>query len=175
MRRSWLWFFGILVLLAVAAIIIPIVHNQRMQLTPQQLAHARALWQEKGTDNYDLSYSERTDREPEADEFRVKVRRGRVVALSCNGQVIRFDDVAGLVLGPVTRSLPLRDLSDCTVEGLFNLIEANLKEDEQATGRRNYATAWFDSRDGHPVRYVHRNLTTKKRQELYIKLTREAR
>jgi hypothetical protein len=172
MQRSWLWFFGTVLVLAAAAIIIPIVYNLRLQLTPEQLGHARALWRERGTPNYDLDYSERRDRDPEPDEIWVKVRGGKVVAMAINGERVRFDDVSGLVLGPVTRNLPYRDLSPYTVDGLLDQIEARLKQDESSPGRRNYATASFDSRDGHPVRYVHRNMTTKKRLEWQIKLTR---
>lgn len=171
MRRSWLWFFGILFLLALVALVLPIVYNLRLQLTPEQLARAEALWREKGTPNYDLDYSEQKDRNPERDEIWVKVRGGKAVALSWNGQLLRLDDVAGLVLGPTTRSLPPVDLSGQTVEGMFDQIETQLKQDATSTGRRNYATASFDSRDGHPVRYVHRVAGTSKRLEWQIKLT----
>jgi len=172
MQRSWLWFFSILVLLAICAIVIPIVYNLGLQLTPEQLAQAQALWREKGTQDYDLSYSERTDQEADADEFQVKVRGGKVVAMTYNGQVVRFDDLAGLVLGPATRSLQPRDLSAYTVQGLLDRIEARLKKDAESPGRRNYSTLWFDSRDGHPVRYVRRDVTTKKRLEWHIKMKR---
>ncbi len=170
MHRSWLWFYGILVFLAITGLSIPIVYNLRLQLTPEQLARARALWQEKGTRNYDLNYSQRRDRENEADEVWVKVRGGKVVEMMVNGDPVRFDDVAGLVLGPATRSLPPRDLSSQTVDGLFDQIEATLKRDQESPGRRNYATASFDTRDGHPVRYVHRVAGTGQRLEWQIKL-----
>ncbi len=129
---------------------------------------------QKGTPNYDLHYSERKDREPISDEVWVKVRGGRVVQMVENGEVLRFDDVAGLVFGPVTKCLPRLDLSSQTVEGMFDAIEKRLKEDLASTGRRNYATASFDSRDGHPVRYVHRIAGTNQRLEWQIKLTRFA-
>src|SRR4051812_39848036 len=102
MRRSWLWFYGILLVLALAGIVIPIVYNLRQQLTAEQLARARALWREKGTPDYALRYSARHDREPEPDEIRVKVRGGKVVQVVYNGAVLHFDDLAGLVLGPAT-------------------------------------------------------------------------
>ena len=171
MKRSSLWFFGILLVLALAGIVIPIVYNLRQQLTPEQLARVQALWRENGTGDYELRYSARHDREPEPDQVWVKVRDGKVVQASYNGEMLCFDDLAGLALGPATRSLALHDLSSLTVNGMLAQIEATLKEDETSTSRRNYATASFDSRDGHPVRYVHRVAGTSKRLEWQIMLT----
>jgi hypothetical protein len=172
MRRSWLWFFGVLIVLAGVALVMPIVYNLRQQLTPGQLEAARRRWQEHGTPDYDLTYSARYDRDPDADEYWVKVRGGRVVAVVCNGRVLRFDDLAGLGLGLACRMLPPEDVSDQTVEGFFRHMEDFLRQDAASPGRRNFATASFDSRDGHPIRYVHRIAGTSRRLEWQIKLTR---
>ena len=92
-----------------------------------------------------------------------------------NGEVCASTMSPGWSWARPRASLPVRDLSSQTMEGLFDQIEAALKQDAVSPGRRNYATAWFDSRDGHPVRYVHRVAGTSKRLEWQIKLTRDAR
>jgi hypothetical protein len=171
MRRSWLWFFIPLGVLAVIALVIPIVYNLRLQLTPEQLAAAQQRWRDHGTPDYDLQYTARIGRDP-ADEYWVKVRGGKVVALACNGQMLRFDDLAGLGLGLTARMLRPEDFSSQTVAGFFRQIEARLQEDARSTGRRNFARADFDVRDGHPTHYVHRVAGTSRRLEWQIKLTR---
>jgi hypothetical protein len=57
------------------------------------------------------------------------------------------------------------------VSALFEQIEAALRQDETAD-RRNFATAQFDPKDGHPLRYVRRVRGTKERMEWHVKLTR---
>jgi len=172
MRRRWLWFYVPLTVLAVIALVTPIVYNLGLQLTPGQLAAARQRWRDHGTPDYDLLYTARYDREADAEEYWVKVRGGRVVSVACNGQMLLFDDLAGLGLGLAARGLPPEDVSGQTVEGFFRQIEEWLREDAQSSRRRNYATASFDIRDGHPIRYVHRVAGTGQRLEWQIKLTR---
>jgi Family of unknown function (DUF6174) len=171
-RGSWLWFFIPLLVLGTIGVIIPIVYNLGLQLDPGQLAQARERWRQKGTENYDLEYMARYDGAPEADEVGVTVRGGKVVRVIKNGEVLRFDDVAGLALGLAVRSLPDEDLSSQTVEGFFDQIEMWLREDAVAKGTTNYATATFDKKDGHPIRFVHRVARRKDRVEYQIKLTR---
>jgi hypothetical protein len=172
MRRRWLWFYVSLSVLAVIALVIPIVYNLHVQLTQEQLDAARQRWQAHGTPDYNLLYSARFDSDPAADEYWVKVRGGKPVEVVCNGQVLRFDDAAGLGLGLVIGVLQPEDVSDQTVEGFFRHIEEWLRKDAGSTGRRNYATASFDVRDGHPIRYVRRIAGTRKRLEWQIRLIR---
>jgi hypothetical protein len=56
------------------------------------------------------------------------------------------------------------------VPALFDEIEAVLRDDE-ASGRRNFATAQFDPKDGHPFHYVHRVRGAKERVEWNIKFS----
>jgi Family of unknown function (DUF6174) len=167
-----LWFFVPLLVLGTTAVIIPIVYNLAVQLKPEQLIAARERWRQHGTQDYDLEYMAKYDQNPDADEIGVRVRDGKVVRVIMNARVLRFDDATGLALGLAVRTLPPRDFSGQTVEGMFDQIERRMREDAASTGRRNYATASFDSRDGHPSRYVHRVAGTKMREEWQIKLTR---
>src|SRR5262249_4483768 len=57
-NRGWIWFFVILIVLTVTSITIMIVYNLRQQLKPEQLAQARALWEQKGPADYDLDYTQ---------------------------------------------------------------------------------------------------------------------
>jgi hypothetical protein len=167
-----LWFFVPLVVLGAVGVVIPIVYNLGLQLKPEQLVGARERWREHGTQDYDLDYMARYDQLPEPDEIGIRVRGGKVVRVIMNTEVLRFDDAAGLALGLAVRTLPPRDFSGQTVEGMFDQIEKRMREDAASAGRRNYATASFDLRDGHPIRYVHRVSGTKLREEWQIKLTR---
>ena len=54
------------------------------------------------------------------------------------------------------RKLPAADYPNLTVEGQFAEIERGLQLDQAEAVRRNYATAAFDLRDGHPTHYVRR-------------------
>jgi hypothetical protein len=67
--------------------------------------------------------------------------------------------------------LPQRELTGYTVEGLFQTIDKNLKKNAESGGR-NFATAAFDSKDGHPIRYIYRVKRTPERLEWNVKLLR---
>jgi hypothetical protein len=94
-----------------------------------------------------------------------------VVRGAVNGDVLVRDwgAAAALGLGATLEALPRYDVRFWTVEGLFDHIEADLRGD---AGRRNYATAVFDTRDGHTVRYVRRVRSSKEREEWNVRLTR---
>jgi hypothetical protein len=175
--HRWVWFFALLATLGVIAVVIPIVYNLRQQLRPEQLAEARERWRQHGASDYDLAFEVKYDTEPRADEHAVQVRGGKVVSWAINGQDLAR--APGDTLPPSQRAeasaggealLEMWKRPD--VEGLFNMMQKWLEEDAASGSRRNFATANFDSRDGHPLRYVHRVAGTRQRQEWNIKLTR---
>ena len=84
---------------------------------------------------------------------RAHVRGGGVAAVVCNGEVVLLPEAACAALGPWPRALPARSFEDCDVLGLFDRMEASLRDDA-AAGRRPFTMATFDDRDGHPTRYV---------------------
>jgi hypothetical protein len=170
--RRWVWFFAVLVALAVPAVVIPIVYNLRQQLSPEQLAEARERWLQNGASDYDLAFEVRYDTDPQADEHVVQVRGGKVMSWVVNGEEQVLPPVRRFESPPGTSAAPLEVWERLDVEGLFNMMQKWLEEDAASGSRRNFATASFDSRDGHPLRYVHRVAGTRQRQEWNIKLTR---
>src|SRR5437762_2877461 len=157
--RRWVWYFGVLLVLGAAAIIVPLRYNLMAQLTPEQLKAARALWKENGPADYELLYQERIDTGP-VETFRVEVRGDKVAVWRREGG----------------REKNLEELTPSqrqayTVPGMFERMERFLDED-RAAARRNYVTAVFDAKDGHPVRYVRRVSGTQERLEWVVEMLR---
>jgi hypothetical protein len=182
-RNLWIYFFAVLAALGVVAVVVPIYYNRSMQLKEEDVIQARKLWEVKGPRDYDLELMRRehrlvsgSDVEEIADEYRVKVRDGRVTSVvsKARGDLL-VDETVGLALGPVIRvEPPPDDLPPLTVEDFFKEIEARIQSDRSsASGRKNYAMASFVMKeDGHPTRYVHRVAGSKQRIEWNAKLTR---
>lgn len=170
--RRWIGFFIVLAGLAAIAIIVPLVYNLSIQLRPAQLVEARRLWQENAPPNYDLEYLVRTTHSEQGEEraYLVQVRGGRVILVVCNSDVVYLDPSLALVAGLVVPALSAEDPKDFAVPTLFDKIEAALRQDE-LSGRRTFATAQFDPKDGHPFHYVHRVRGTKERVEWNIKFS----
>lgn len=163
--RLWVAFFVLLAVIAAAAAVVPVVYNLRLQLTPEQVAAARALWRERAPHDYDLRCTEKLLREgvEEQGEHVLLVRGGEVVALGANGELLRLEG-GGPAVGLAARALPGDAGEPVGIEPLFDRIEAALRQDA-AEGRRTYATATFDRHDGHPMRYVRRVRATGERTE----------
>jgi hypothetical protein len=167
-RRRWLWFWVPLVALAAVAVVLPIIYNLSLQLTPGQLDEARQRWREHGPVDYDLAYTVRFDDDVATDKYAVKVRAGEVVSFAFNDkEAWPHSSTAVPAADPVLAEVWRRP----DVEGLFNMIGRALEEDAHKAGRRNYATATFDPLDGHPQRYIHRVAGTHQRREWIVTLT----
>jgi hypothetical protein len=98
--RRWLWFFGVLALLAVIAVSLEIGYNLGQQLTPGQLEAARRRWQEHGPRDYDLAYVV-TQLHGAPDVLEAHLRHGEVESVTANGQPLDpllypFHDLPGL-------------------------------------------------------------------------------
>ncbi len=175
--RRWVWFFLVLASLSAVAIVVPIVYNLSIQLRPEQLAEARRRWAENAPADYDLAYlvkrKEHDNLPPPADqEYLVQVRAGRVVLVMEDGEVVFLDrHWWAIAVGPAALALPPEDTSGYGVPALFDRIEAWLPR-EASLGRRAFATAQFDPKDGHPYHFVFRDRGSGERLELNIKLTR---
>jgi hypothetical protein len=161
-NRRWVWFFVILSVLGASAIFINLAYNVLQQLKPEQLAAARALWEEKAPENYDLEYIVKDEEatggtEPlrlAVERISVHVRGGKVQSVSRNGMEVPADERGPYGVGP-----------------LFELIQTHLEKDNQPGQPRTFAHALFDKADGHPIHYVRRVMGTRRRLEIIIQLT----
>jgi hypothetical protein len=158
--RRWVLYFAVLALLGAAAVAVPIVYNLSIQLTPEQVREARQRWEASGPADYELLYQERVDQGP-VEVYRVEVRGGQVARVSA--------------VGPDGKGVPLNDLSAeesqaFAVPALLGQIERHLEEDLRGGKRRNFATASFDKKFGHPTRYV-RRVKGGERLEWRVRLT----
>jgi hypothetical protein len=172
-RGSWLWFFAVLAVLGIAAMVIPIVYNLSQQLRPEVLAAARQRWHEHAPADYRLELLVQTTHEgnEEKDEYVLEVRGGRVRMAGSNKELLYLDPSMAVLVGPAILALPPEDLRRHGVEALFDRMEEALK-DNAAAGGRNYLTAKFDPIDGHPEHYVCRIRGTKERVEWFVRLER---
>jgi hypothetical protein len=168
-RRSWVLVFVALAGLAFLAVALPLAYNVRQQLRPEQLEEARARWRTEGPADYDLEYRVRRGRSEEWEEYRVRVRAGRVVFASCDGEVLflgrGFAAAAGLALAALSDG----DARRYGVEGAFARIEEVLNR-EESSARRHFTVAVFDPKDGHPRHFVHRVRGTDEREEWTFRL-----
>jgi hypothetical protein len=158
-------FFLTLGALGAAAVTINFVYNLSLQLRPEQVAQARALWRQNAPADYDLEWLVRTTHggEDQDDENSLYVRGGRPALLGCNGELLYAD--------PWFPALPRDDPRLRGVEGMFDAMEEALRHDV-SVGGRNYCTATFDLRDGHPQHFIHRVRGTRERVEWIVRLRR---
>src|SRR5438445_339376 len=80
-NRYWIWFFVLVGLLALAAVVTLITYNLGQQLKAEQVTAARGRWEKHGPADYDLFYTiSRQDQNGSAEEeYAIQVRHGRVV------------------------------------------------------------------------------------------------
>jgi hypothetical protein len=151
-NRRWVWFFAVLAVLAVAAVVGNWYYNLSQQLTPEQLQAAEELWKKNGPRDYDLRVvrdvsGANSSGEPTHEELLTKVRGGRVVMVTLNG-----------------RPLESRLFPDYDVEGWFDNVERFLEIDHKPGALRTFTRARFAPTDGHILEYVRRVSGTRERQ-----------
>jgi hypothetical protein len=150
--KGWVWFFVILALLTVTAIVINVRYNLSQQLTADHLAAARALWEQKGPRDYDLEYEQKG---ADPGVFVSHVRDGKVVSLTRNSQPLE------------PRLYKYYDMA-----ALFAYIEQFMKIDAEPGKPRTFVRAQFDSEDGHLVHYRRSVMGTQEWVELNVQLDR---
>jgi hypothetical protein len=160
-NRNWLWFFIVVIVLAVAGIAINWSYNLRQQLTMEQLDAALALWKEKGPQHYDLTIekiisSAAMEGEPRRETVEVKVRRGKPLAGTVDGRPIEQAD---------------RILPDYDMAGWFDFIREFLERDLAPNAPRTFRRAVFDLQTGALKHFVRRVSGTRERQELAFRVT----
>ncbi len=154
MKKTWIYYFVVLAVLGTLAIVIPILYNLSLQLTPEQVREAKEKWNRKGPSDYDLRQEVKIDMQKKADIYEAKVRDGVIIEAKCNGREISKSEVNVL-----------------TVPEFFELIERGLELDQVPDQRKNYAVAYFEKHLGYPARYIRRKRGSKERLEINMKVT----
>ncbi len=174
----WIAFFLMLAFLAALGIAIPLGYNLSLQLGAPEVSAARERWEKTGPADYDLEYMAKIDTD-EPVEYHAAVRSGRVdwVWSHGGGLVLSRDyaDTLGAAVGGTVWCGAANVVSaegldqQYTINAFFALIESKMRGDV-ALGGNNYATALFDSADGHPLRYIHRVRRSTERIEINVRL-----
>lgn len=166
--RAWRWgmFFVVLAVLAVTAMILPIVYNLNQQLRPEELRLAQQRWWEGGPSDYDLSYSIQYDRERLAERHVVLVREGQIVWASCEGELVAVSPTVGAALGvgAGAGSSGGRD-----IPSILAYLKELLRDQEQSQGR-NFLVVAFDPKTGWPRRFVRRVRGSSTREEWNLRV-----
>jgi hypothetical protein len=161
--HSWLWYIAGLAVLGALAIAIPLVYNLRLQLKPADLQAAEERWQQQAPRDYDLEYlwkeegdaGSQVPPERQREEGRLEVRGGVIRQALRNGVAV-----------------PPQTCADRDVTALFRLIASYLEVDSQPGAPRVYVVGQFDPADGHPVHYVRRVTSSRRRIEVIVQLVR---
>ena len=165
--RGWIAFFVGLITLAVTGVTLPIVYNLGQQLTAEELDRSRMLWKSAGPTDYDLTFSIRYDGDQLAERHIVLVREGKATFAVCEGEVVHAAPAIGALLGLAGANAQRQRPRD--MPAIFQHI-ADLLEDQETSGGKNFLAVAFDPRDGHPRRIVRRVRRSNTREEWQFRL-----
>src|SRR5437879_1138769 len=150
-NRQSFWFFGILAMLELAAVVTLFVFNKSQLLKPEQLAAARERWNENAPRDYDMEYG--VKKQDDAWEtYTVQVRKGKVTSATLDG-----------------RPIEPRQYMYYGMPALFDYVEDFLELDRQSGKPQTYTRAEFDKEDGHLIEYVRRVMGSQERVQIAIK------
>jgi len=133
---GWLVYFAFLVLASVGVTVGMIAFNLSIQLTPEQVSEAKALWKEKGPANYKLIYTRRINNDPKSITFAVTVKGRKVTHARKDGTAIDTDN-------------------DPSMDGLFAEVEQILQNDQKPGAKKVYTIGRFDGKTGALLHFVH--------------------
>ncbi|MBM4072616.1 MAG: hypothetical protein FJ271_27365 [Planctomycetes bacterium] len=136
-NRRWLWYFVAVVVLSLAAVVTLIVFNRGQQLTRAQFDAARKLWEKKGLQSYQLTYTQRKKGDAKAETYVVRARSGTVVSVSLDGRPLE------------KRLFPLYGIN-----ALFAYMLDFLEQDAKPGQPRTFTRARFDPETGALRDYV---------------------
>lgn len=159
-RRSWVWFFVALGVLAAAAIVVPLVAvpmvHGLVPVTRENLESARKLWEHTGLRDYDMEYRTKGS---VSNGFKIQVRDGKVVSVLMDDQ-------------PLDRNNSPTAFDDQTMTVMFKHLERFLQLAEKADGPPVVLQARFDPVDGHIIRYIYRATDTSQPIQVSVRLQR---
>jgi hypothetical protein len=150
---GWMWYFAIVLVLSIVATVITVRYNFAMQLKPEMLEKAQALWIEKGPRDYLLAYKISTISKAGAGEthYLVKVKDGKAYEALVDG-------IAQAPERMVWYGMPK----------LYYYIEKFLQEDAEPGKPGTYSRAVFDPKTGALERYVRSVMSTGDRVEINV-------
>lgn len=153
-RRTWVWFFAVLIVLTIIASVIPLIVVPQLHglvpVTPALLRDARAAWERNGPLDYDLEYQKKGS---VANTFVVQVRNRQAVSVLMDGQ-------------PIEPRLYRYHTMEALVDDLERFLDLASKPDSPAA----ILQARFHPIDGHLVRYLYSVPTTRQQIEVSVKL-----
>jgi hypothetical protein len=155
--RRWLWFFVAVGVASAAAVTWLALHirsqvDPAKQLTLEQLRAARQLWEEKGPKDYQMLYKVRRGGDSQVDTYYVEVRGGQVVSVVYNS----------------TQHLEPSKYTYHSMSGLFNDIERFLKLDAQPNSPQTFRRGYFDSDDGHLLKFERQVIGGPERVQIWV-------
>jgi hypothetical protein len=163
-KHAWVWFFVILAVLALAAIVILIRYNLSQQLTPERLEKAWKLWEEKRPPNYVLTY---TKEGSTTGTVVVVVRDGKVKSVVLPEKKIKNGREETVKVKVREDQYDRHDMS-----GLFQDLKGFLAI-KKKEGTNVFLRASFDPDDGHIREYTYSNSRGRQRIQVITELERE--
>jgi uncharacterized protein DUF6174 len=159
-KRTWVWFFAVLGLLSLAAIIVPLfvvpmVHGL-VPVTRENFDAARRRWERAGVRDYDLEYRKKGSA---TGSFQVQVRNGKAIS------VIMDDHQLDRTSNP-----KLYDYQ--TMSAMFDDLETFLDLASKPGATPSILRARFDPVDGHIIRYIYSVTGTPQKVEVGVRLQR---
>lgn len=144
-NRNWVWVFGILLVLGVAAVSINWIFNVGQPLTKERLQEARNLWKQHRPNNYNVRIIKTSmfasvdgSKGTTVDEIVVHVRDRKITAFFVNGKEPE-------PLATARDEQQRRESYD--MDGLYDSIEEFLRMDEREN-KKSFMRARFHKSDG---------------------------
>lgn len=163
-RKNWGWigYFAFLLIASVGVAGFMIWFNLNIQLKPEDLEAAQALWKEKGPKNYDMIFRKKLGISAQEDVFAVKVRNGKVESVRMNGEPLK----------PSEDQKPDEDPRIYySMDALFQFLVVFMERDQRNKEGKVYCVGNFDAKNGAIQRYIRYDMKTKDRVEMNITLT----
>jgi hypothetical protein len=152
-NHGWIWYFAIVLVLAIVATGVTLWFNRIAQLKPELLEKAETLWKAKGPKDYLLAYRISTVSKAGAGEthYLVKVKDGKAFEAKVDGIEQAPDRM-------VWYGMPK----------LFYYIQEFLDKDAEPGKAKTYTRAVFDPDTGALLRYIRSVMTTGDRVEINV-------
>jgi hypothetical protein len=133
---GWIVYFALLIIASIGVAVGMIYFNRMIQLTPEQVTEARALWKEKAPRDYKLLFIKRINDDPKPITFAITVKDSKVIHARKDGIAIESDGAPSM-------------------DGMFGEVERLLQVDREPGAKKVYTIARFDGKTGALLHFVH--------------------